>query len=118
MGAGKAVRGPEGEGVVGSAKRAARREWVEASVSWRRWGSRSAYAAGSVGELSNAARRAGSVSAGAARGGACLLSVYSWSTWETSMAAVVLSGDNKTTSPPPARNYARTGWVVIFGENT
>lgn len=24
--------------------------------------------------------------------------------------------DNFT--PPPARNYARTGWVVIFGENT
>lgn len=58
-GGGNAVTGPAGEGVVGRAKRAARREWVEVSVSWRRWGSRSAYAAGSVGEVSNAARRGG-----------------------------------------------------------
>lgn len=68
VGGGKAVTGPAEEGVVGSAKRAAMREWVEVSVSWSRWGSSSAYAAGSVEELSNAARRAGSVTTGLARG--------------------------------------------------
>lgn len=113
VGGGKAVTGPAGEGVVGRAKRAARREAVEASVSWSRWGSRSAYAAGSVGEASNAARRGGSVAAGAA-GGACWLPVYSWSTWETSMVCGWV-GERQLPREIIIIMHRR---VVIFGENT